>query len=100
MIERYPYRIIPAKWRDSTKRSSFQATIRLSGTDETGVVAQISHVISKDIGVQMRSINIDAVNGQFDGTLRVFVNNLEHLSFLMLKLQNIKGVTNVTRADA
>ena len=100
MVERYPYRIIPARWRDSTKRSSFQATIRLSGTDESGVVAQISHVISKDVGVQMRSINLDAVNGQFDGTLRVFVNNLEHLSFLMLKLQNIKGVTHVTRADA
>jgi GTP pyrophosphokinase len=100
MIERYPYRVIPARWRDSTKRSSFQATIRLSGNDGTGVVSQISHVISKDVGVQMRSINIDTVNGQFDGTLRVFVNDLEHLSFLMLKLQNVKGVTHVTRADA
>lgn len=99
LFERYPYRVIPAKWRDSKKRSSFQATIRMSGTDEVGIVAQISHVISKDIGVQMRSINIDTVNGEFDGTLRVSVNNLEHLNFLMHKLQNIKGVINVSRAD-
>ena len=99
MIERYPYRVIPAKWRDSKKRASFQATIRMSGTDEVGIVTQISHVISKDVSVQMRSINIDSVNGAFDGTLRIFVNNLEHLDFLMHKLQNIKGVINVSRAD-
>ncbi|MGQ7869278.1 RelA/SpoT family protein [Sunxiuqinia sp. sy24] len=99
LFERYPYRVIPAKWRDSEKRSSFQATIRLSGTDEAGIVGQISHVIAKDVGVQMRSINIDSVNGAFEGTLRIFVNNLEHLDFLMHKLQNIKGVINVSRAD-
>ncbi|WP_321290366.1 RelA/SpoT family protein [uncultured Sunxiuqinia sp.] len=99
LIERYPYRVIPARWRDSEKRSSFQATIRVSGTDDGGIVTQISHVISKDVSVQMRSINIDAENGEFEGTLRVFVNNLEHLDFLLKKLQNIKGVINVSRAD-
>ncbi len=100
MIERYPYRVIPAKWRDSNKRSSFQATIKLSGTDEVGMLSQITHVISKDIGVQMRSININSDKGEFEGTLRVFVNNLDHLDFLLMKLQNIKGVLHVSRADA
>lgn len=99
MVERYPYRVIRAKWQDTKKRSSFQASIRLSGTDEPGIVEQISHVISKDIGVQMRSINIDSNKGNFDGTLRVFVNGLEHLDFLMNKLRSIKGVITVSRAD-
>ena len=100
MIERYPYRVIPARWRDSNKRTSFQATVKISGTDEVGIVSKISFVISKDIGVQMRSINIDSTNGVFDGTLRVYVNNLEHLDFLIRKLQSIKGVLSVTRSDA
>jgi len=99
MIERYPYRFIKAKWQDTKKKSSFQATIRISGTDELGIVGQISHVISKDVAVQMRSINIDSNNGAFDGTLRVLVNGLEHLDFLMNKLKSIKGVIGVTRAD-
>jgi len=99
LFERYPYRIIPAKWRDSDKKSSFQATIKLSGTENVDIVAQISHVISKDIGVSMRSINIDSMNGEFEGTLRVYVNNLEHLDFLMRKLQHIKGIMHVSRAD-
>jgi len=99
LLERYPYRIIKAKWQETKKKSSFQATIRISGTDEMGVVGQISHVISKDISVQMRSINIDSNKGAFDGTLRVFVNGLEHLDFLMNKLRSINGVISVSRAD-
>jgi len=99
LIERYPYRMIKAKWQETKKKSSFQASIRISGTDESGIVGQISHVISKDVSVQMRSINIDSNNGAFDGTLRVFVNGLEHLDFLMNKLRSIKGVVSVTRAD-
>lgn len=99
MMERYPYRVIKAKWQDTKKRSSFQATIRIAGTDELGIVGQISHVLAKDIGVQMRSINIDSNNGAFDGTLRVFVNGIDHLEFLMNKLKAINGVISVTRAD-
>ena len=99
MLDRYPYRMIKAKWQDTKKKSSFQANIRISGTDEIGIVGQISHVISKDISVQMRSINIETNNGAFDGTLRVFVNGLEHLDFLMNKLKSIHGVISVSRAD-
>ena len=99
MIERYPYRIIPARWRDSNKRTSFQATVKISGTNEVDIISKISYVISKDIGVQMRSINIDTTNGVFDGTLRVYVNDLEHLDFLMRKLRNITGVLSVSRSD-
>ena len=99
MIDRYPYRVIPAKWRESKKKTSFQATIKLSGTEEINIIPNISNVISKDIGVQMRSINFDSLDGEFEGTLRVYVNNLEHLDFLIRKLQNIKGMLHVSRAD-
>ena len=99
MIDRYPYRLIKTRWQDTKKKSSFQATIRIAGTDEIGIVGQITHVISKDIGVQMRSINIENNNGDFDGTLRVFVNGLDHLDFLMNKLRSINGVFSVSRAD-
>lgn len=99
MFERYPYRVIKAKWQETKKKSSFQATIRISGTDEVGIVEQISHVLAKDIGVQMRSINIENNNGDFEGTLRVFINGIDHLEFLMNKLRAINGVVFVSRAD-
>jgi len=100
MVERYPYRIIKAKWRNTGKRNSFQATIHISGTDRSGIVTDISRIISKEVGIQMRSIAINSEDKAFDGTMRVFVNDLEHLDFLIQKLKNIKGVLSVTRSDA
>ncbi len=99
MIQRYPYRVIHAKWRETGKRSSFQAVIRISGHNDTDIVSQISLVIAKDVGIQMRSINIESDGGEFEGILRVFVNNVDHLDFLLHKLKNIRGVIHVSRAD-
>lgn len=99
MFERYPYRFIKAKWRQTKQHNSFQATIHLSGTDRHGIIGDISYIIAKDVGVQMRSINVDSRNGEFEGTLRVFVNNVEHLEFLIHKLKNIKGIQHVSRGD-
>lgn len=99
MRERYPYRFIKTRWRDNKQNNSFQATIHMVGNDRTGMVGDISYIIAKDVGVQMRSINIDSKNGEFEGILRVFVNNIEHLDFLMHKLKNIKGIQHVSRGD-
>ena len=63
-------------------------------------MTDISRIIAKDIGVQMRSIAINSEDKEFDGTLRIYVNDLEHLDFLVQKLKNIKGVQSVTRSDS
>ncbi|MFV0553934.1 MAG: RelA/SpoT family protein [Mangrovibacterium sp.] len=99
MFERYPYRVIPAKWRGTESNSSFQATIRVSGNDDMGMMSQISLVIAKDAGVSMRSVNMDSSDGEFEGTIRVFVKSADHLGMVMKKLQNIKGIKHVSRAD-
>lgn len=99
MRDRYPYRFIKAKWRNTKQTNSFQATIHLTGADRIGIVGDISYIIAKDVGVQMRSINVDSKNGTFEGTLRVFVNNIEHLDFLIHKLKNIKGIDYVSRGE-
>jgi GTP diphosphokinase / guanosine-3',5'-bis(diphosphate) 3'-diphosphatase len=99
MFERYPYRFIKAMWRLTKQSNSFQAAIYLAGTDRHGIMSDISYIIAKDVGVQMRSINVDSKNGIFEGTLRVFVNSVEHLDFLIHKLKNIKGIQQVSRGD-
>ena len=99
MAERYPYRFIRAKWRETGKRNSFQATVRVAGSDRLGLVNDLTMIISKEVGVQMRSININSETSSFEGILRVFVNDTHHLDFLMQKLKNIKGVDSVTRSD-
>jgi len=99
MKERFPYRVIKAVWRDSTAKSSFLTSLHISGTDEVGIVSEISHIIAKDVGTQMRSINIESEKGNFEGKLQIMVYNLDHLEFLIHRLRKVKGVTSVTRGE-
>ena len=101
MKERYPYRIIKTMWKDeaNANRSSFLATLYVLGTDELGIVSEVSHIIAKDIGTQMRSINIESERGKFEGILKILVYNLDHLEFLIHKLKKVKGVISVSRGE-
>ncbi|MDR1860231.1 MAG: HD domain-containing protein [Bacteroidales bacterium] len=101
MNERYPYRIIPARWRHvaDSHKMAFQAAISISGTDDAEIVSRISAVIAKDGGAHLRAININAGKGLFDGILNVTVNNVGHLDFLIQKLKRIRGVLHVVRTE-
>ncbi len=99
MKERFPYRIIKAKWRDTTNKSSFLTSLHISGLDEEGIVSEITHIIAKDLGTQMRSINIESEKGKFEGKLKILVYSLDHLEFLIQKLKKAKGVISVTRGE-
>jgi GTP pyrophosphokinase len=99
MKERFPYRIIKAKWRDTSHKSSFLTTLHISGLDEEGIVSDITHIIAKDLGTQMRSINFESDKGKFEGKLKILVYSLEHLEFLIQKLKKAKGVISVTRGE-
>ncbi len=97
--ERFPYRIIKAKWKDTSSPGAFITTLHISGTDETGIVAEISHIIAKDTGAQLRSINVDSEKGRFEGILKISVYNLNHLEFLIHKMKKVKGIISVTRGE-
>ena len=99
MKERFPYRVLKAVWKDTSTKGSFLTSLHISGTDELGIVSEISHIIAKDIGTQMRSININAEKGNFEGELKVLVYNIDHLEFLIHKLKKVKGVISVSRGD-
>ena len=67
--------------------------------DEVGVVNNITKVISSELKVNIRSINIESNDGLFEGTIILFVHNTEHLKTMMQKLKNLKGIVSVSRMD-
>ena len=99
MIERFPYRLVKARWRQTSGKGSFLTNLFISGIDSLGIVSEISHVIAKDFGVQMRSINVESNRGEFRGVLKIWVHSVEHLDFLIHKLKNMKGITSVSRGE-
>ncbi|MCO5725470.1 RelA/SpoT family protein [Robiginitalea marina] len=92
----YAYRIIGAKWIDSTQEE-FTAELRMSGIDNIGLINDITDIISDEMHVNMRNINFNTDGGTFSGRIKVVVKNKEILKKLMANLKQINGIDKVVR---
>ena len=92
----YAYRIIQAKWIDSSQQE-FSAQIKLSGIDNLGLVNNITKIISSNMHVNMKSISFQSDDGVFTGKINVVVKNNSMLKKLMDNLKKINGIDKVTR---
>ncbi len=91
-------RIIAVKWTIH-KLVSFLARISMSGIDRIGLVSDITKIISSELKVNMRNINISVHNGIFEGTIDLYVHHTKDLNNLIMKISNIKGIENVRRVE-
>ncbi len=99
LMSNFAYRVVKAKWTNQ-ESISFLAGIKVTGTDEVGIVNNITKIISNELNVNMRSISFDTNDGIFEGTIMVFVNDTNHLTDLMKKLKKVSGVITVNRVDS
>lgn len=92
----YAYRIISAKWIDSSQEE-FRAEIELAGIDNLGLVSEITEIISDNMHVNMRNLNFSTDGGTFTGKITVVVKNNGILKKLIANLKQINGIDKVTR---
>ena len=92
----YAYRIIAAHWIDATQEE-FSAEIALHGIDHLGLVSNMTKVISKQMNVNMKSINFNTDGGTFSGKIKVVVKNNNTLLKLISNLKHINGIDKVSR---
>jgi len=92
----YAYRIIDAKWIDSSQQV-FRAVIKLTGIDEKGLVSNVTELISGNMNVNIKSIKFDTDSGTFNGEIAIDVNNNNFVTKLMNRLKKIKGIEKVSR---
>jgi GTP diphosphokinase / guanosine-3',5'-bis(diphosphate) 3'-diphosphatase len=90
--------IVEASWTKS-KVLSYLIHLYIRGFDQQGIAHKITNVISNEYQINMRSINLDAHDGIFEGNLYLYVQNTDMLDTLISKLLNIKGVDSVIRKD-
>lgn len=96
MRRRYGYRIVKAKW-SGKGASQYSITLRVIGSDDIGIVNNLTSIISKDEKLVLRSINIDSHDGLFSGNLVVMLEDTSRLESLLKKLRMVKGVKQVER---
>ncbi len=92
----YAYRIMSAKWIDSTKQE-FKAIIKIRGTDHVGLVNEITEIISKNMNVNIHGLNISGHDGIFEGSITVSVKNKSQLQKLSDSIKKIEGINSVER---
>ena len=93
---RYGYSIVKARW-SGKGASQYSITLRVIGTDDIGIVNNLTSIISKDERLVLRSINIDSHDGLFSGNLVVMLEDTSRLEALLKKLRTVKGVKQVDR---
>ena len=98
IFEKYPYRTIATRWSGKAG-SHFVSTLSVVGTDDIGIVTNITSIISKEGRASLRSISIDSHDGLFHGYLVVGVESKKILEDLIKKIQTVKGVKNVQRTN-
>jgi GTP pyrophosphokinase len=94
----YAYRIMQAKWIDSTKQD-FKVILKISGVDNKGMANEVTRIISNNMDVFINGINIKGNEGIFDGNLSLSVKNSAQLDKLIKKLIKIEGIKKVERVN-
>ena len=94
----YAYRIIKAKWIDSSNQE-FKAILNVSGIDNRGIVNNLTKIISNNMHVFIHSINIAGNEGVFDGKLSISVKNRTQLNKLIESIKKVDGVQKVERVN-
>ncbi|MEM9648274.1 MAG: RelA/SpoT family protein [Bacteroidota bacterium] len=92
----YAYRIMSAKWIDSTQEE-FSADIQITGIDNMGLVNEITNIISDNLHVNMRNLNFSADGGTFSGKITLVVKNNSILKKLINHLKQVEGIDKVSR---
>ena len=92
----YAYRIINAKWIDSSQQD-FTVIINISGIDTFGLVNNITKVISDNMNVNMKKLNFETNSGVFSGSITMLVKSNNYAVKVMEKIKKLNGVEKVKR---
>ena len=92
----YAYRIMSAKWIDSTQQE-FTAVINMTGIDNLGLVNEVTKLISSTMHVNIKNISFETDHGIFSGKITVVVKNNNLVKTLMERIKKINGIEKVHR---
>ncbi len=99
MRERYPYRVMEARWRDDAV-GAFRVTVAITAADIPGLATIIMDTATKELKLSVRGINYAPKgDGMATAQLTVEVPSSSIVDMLLHSLRRIKGVKNVYRIN-
>ena len=92
----YDYRIIKARWIDSSQEE-FTVNIEVLGIDKMGLVNNITKVISENMNINMKRLNFESDSGIFKGNIILSVKSNKEANKLIQKLKILNGIDKINR---
>lgn len=94
----YGNRIIATAW-DTHKMLSFLVYIYIKGIDSMGLLNEITQVISRQLNVNIRKLDIETNDGIFEGKVQLYVHDVDDVKAITDNLRKIKNIKSVTRVE-
>ena len=91
----YGQRILSTRW--AVASGKFMAHIRVEGIDRHGILQEITLLISTQLGIDLRRLDIEATGEVFHSDLWVRVEDADVVTALCTNLLAIKGVDRAAR---
>jgi len=92
-------KLVPVQW-PKVDDSMFVAGLIIRGEDTPGILNEITHTIVSYKNTNIKSVNISTNESTFDGSVTVYVSNLEHLNTIIERLKKVKGIYKVERFES
>lgn len=94
----YGNRILATEW-DTHKELSFLVYIYIKGIDSVGLLNEVTQVISRQLNVNIRELNIETNDGIFEGKIQLWVHDAEDVRSICNNLKKIQNIKQVTRVE-
>ena len=92
-----PDRWVKAEWADDTLHETFQSTLKITATDRTGLLADITNHLSA-MHLFIHNLNSrETKNGMAFIEISITVNGINHLKMVISRLSGINGIVSVAR---
>ena len=91
-------RLVDLAW-SASQDGQFLAAVKITGDDRPGMLNDITSAVVDVQKTNIRGVNIDAYDANFEGILTVYVTDTDHLQKIFDKLMKIKGVRTVDRFE-
>lgn len=98
LLSQYGHRVVKTKWAKN-KEISFLTGINIVGLDDVGVINKITNLISGELKINISALTIEANDGLFKGSIRLFVHDKEELEHMFDRLKQLPGIHSVERFD-
>jgi GTP pyrophosphokinase len=79
------------------KAVSYLATVEVRGIDRSGMILDLAKLITADFSINMRAISVQSHDGIFEGTISLYVKDIDSLNMLLDNIRKVKGIDSVKR---